>query len=313
ATKTGKLTIKTTDMETIYDLGTKMIDALSKEKVLAGDVVAIDKTSGKVTKLGRSFARSRDYDAMGSDTKFVQCPDGEIQKRKEVIHTVSLHEIDVINSRTQGFLALFAGDTGEIKPELRNQINSKVAEWREEGKAEIIPGVLFIDEVHMLDIECFSFLNRALENELAPLVIMASNRGMARIRGTNVKSPHGLPVDLLDRVLIVSTKPYTTEDIEQIVQIRCQEEDVTLTSEAAALLTSMAMETTLRYSLNLISCAQVVARKRKAEQVDVEDLRRAYTYFMDEKRSVQWLKEQQGSLVFEEMSAGEGEDDRMVM
>ena len=136
-----------------------MIDALSKEKILAGDVVAIDKTSGKISKLGRSFARSRDYDAMGADvseristiylrliyrqqTKFVQCPEGEIQKRKEVVHTVSLHEIDVINSRTQGFLALFAGDTGEIKPELRNQINTKVAEWREEGKAEIIPGVL---------------------------------------------------------------------------------------------------------------------------------------------------------------------------
>jgi RuvB-like protein 2 len=67
--KTGKLTIKTTDMETIYDLGTKMIDALTKEKVLAGDVVAIDKTSGKVNKLGRSFARSRDYDAMGADVR----------------------------------------------------------------------------------------------------------------------------------------------------------------------------------------------------------------------------------------------------
>ena len=70
ATKTGKLTIKTTDMETIYDLGTKMIDSLSKEKVLAGDVISIDKASGKVSKLGRSFARSRDYDAMGADV----CP-----------------------------------------------------------------------------------------------------------------------------------------------------------------------------------------------------------------------------------------------
>jgi DNA helicase TIP49 (TBP-interacting protein) len=29
-----------------------------------------------------------------------------------VVHTVSLHEIDVINSRTQGFLALFAGTVG---------------------------------------------------------------------------------------------------------------------------------------------------------------------------------------------------------
>lgn len=99
--KTGKLTLKTTDMETVYDLGNKMIDALNKEKVMAGDVIAIDKASGRITKLGRSFTRARDYDAMGSDTKFVQCPEGELQKRKEVVHTVSLHEIDVINSRTQ--------------------------------------------------------------------------------------------------------------------------------------------------------------------------------------------------------------------
>jgi DNA helicase TIP49 (TBP-interacting protein) len=76
----------------------------------------------------------------------------------QVVHTVSLHEIDVINSRTQGFLALFAGtcsllfmcrwfsffpsgDTGEIKPEIREQIDSKVSEWRGEGKADIVPGV----------------------------------------------------------------------------------------------------------------------------------------------------------------------------
>jgi RuvB-like protein 2 len=301
STKTGRLTIKTTDMETVYDLGHKMIESLTKEKVLAGDVVVIDKASGKVTKLGRSFARSRDYDAMGADTKFVQCPEGEIQKRKEVVHTVSLHEIDVINSRTQGFLALFAGDTGEIKPELREQINSKVSEWREEGKAEIIPGVLFIDEVHMLDIECFSFLNRALESELAPIVIMASNRGMARIRGTKHRSPHGLPSDLLDRVLIISTKPYDPQDIEQIINIRCQEEDVKLSSDALSVLTSMATETTLRYALHLISCAHVIAQRRKGGTVEVDDLKKCYKYFLDDKRSVQWLKEQQGTLVFDEV------------
>lgn len=34
--KVGKLTLKTTEMETIYDLGNKMIDSLSKEKVQAG-------------------------------------------------------------------------------------------------------------------------------------------------------------------------------------------------------------------------------------------------------------------------------------
>eukprot|EP00884_Botryococcus_braunii_P018614 jgi/Botrbrau1/5436/Bobra.182_1s0038.1 len=198
AAKTGKLTMKTTEMETIYDLGSKMIEALSKEKVQAGDVIAIDKASGKITKLGRSFTRSRDYDAMGPATRFVQCPEGELQKRKEVVHTVTLHEIDVINSRTQGFLALFAGDTGEIRSEVREQIDTKITEWREEGKADIIPGVLFIDEVHMLDIECFSYLNRALENDMAPILVVATNRGITKIRGTNYTSPHGIPIDLLE-------------------------------------------------------------------------------------------------------------------
>lgn len=101
ADKIGRLTLRTTEMETVYDLGTKMIDALTKEKVEAGDVITINKESGKISKLGRSFTRSRDYDAMGPQTRFVQCPEGELQKRKEVVHVVSLHEIDVINSRSQ--------------------------------------------------------------------------------------------------------------------------------------------------------------------------------------------------------------------
>ena len=47
-------------------------------------------------------------------------------KRKEVVHTVTLHEIDVINSRAQGYMALFSGDTGEITAEVRSQINKRV-------------------------------------------------------------------------------------------------------------------------------------------------------------------------------------------
>ena len=45
-------------------------------------MITIDKASGKISKLGRSFTRAKDYDAMGPQTKFVQCPEGELQKRK---------------------------------------------------------------------------------------------------------------------------------------------------------------------------------------------------------------------------------------
>jgi RuvB-like protein 2 len=37
-------------METEYDLGAKMIEALSKEKISAGDVITIDKASGRISK-----------------------------------------------------------------------------------------------------------------------------------------------------------------------------------------------------------------------------------------------------------------------
>ncbi|KAK5081098.1 RuvB-like protein 2 [Exophiala xenobiotica] len=295
--KQGKLTIKTTDMETVYDMGTKMIDSMTKEKVIAGDVITIDKSSGKISKLGRSYTRSRDYDAMGADTKFVQCPEGELQVRKEVVHTVSLHEIDVINSRTQGFLALFSGDTGEIRSEVRDQINTKVGEWKEEGKAEIIPGVLFIDEVHMLDIECFSYINRALEAELAPVVIMASNRGNARIRGTDYRSPHGLPLDFLDRVVIVSTQPYSADDISQILAIRAQEEEVDLSADALALLTKIGQEAGLRYASNLITTSTLLSQKRKAKEISIDDIQRSFRLFYDPARSAKFVSDSEKSLI----------------
>jgi RuvB-like protein 2 len=307
--KTGRLTLKTTEMEAVYDLGAKMIEALSKEKISSGDVIAIDKQSGKISKLGRSFTRAHDYDAMGPSTRFVQCPQGELQKRKEVVHTVSLHEIDVINSRTQGFLALFAGDTGEIKHEVREQIDSKVSEWRAEGKADVVPGVLFIDEVHMLDIECFSFLNRALESDLSPVLILATNRGITTIRGTNYRSPHGIPIDLLDRLLIIPTKPYNPKEIRQILTIRCEEEDVQMTEESMELLTNIGKETSLRYAIHIITVANLVAQKRKATEVDADDVKKAYQLFIDVRRSTEFLQSHEAEFVFSEAQETEEEEE----
>ncbi|KAL8273116.1 hypothetical protein Esti_002874 [Eimeria stiedai] len=292
--------------ELLSGLALQAHHALTKEGVSAGDVISIDKASGKVTKIGRGFARAKDFDAVGPTTRFVQCPEGELQKRKEVVHTVTLHEIDVINSRAQGFLALFAGDTGEIKGEVREQIDAKVAEWKEEGKAEVIPGVLFIDEVHMLDIECFSFLNRALESEAAPVVVMATNRGITTIRGTDYKAPHGVPLDLLDRTLIIATEPYNEQEMLKIIELRAEEEDVELEPEAQQLLCRIGLDSSLRYALHLITVAHLVAKRKKKSAVDVEDIRKVYTLFLDVKRSTQYLVEYQREFMFSELEEQKG-------
>lgn len=197
-------------------------------------------------------------------------------------------------------MALFAGDIGEIKPEVRDQIDQKVAEWREEGRAEIVPGVLFIDEVHMLDIECFSFLNRALESEQAPIVVMATNRGVTKIRGTNYSAPHGVPLDLLDRLLIIQTTPYELKDLQHILEIRCQEEDVEITEKALKLLTKIGSQTSLRYAINLITTSNLVAIRRKSAEIDVEDIRRVFQLFVDVKRSSQFLTDYDTEFMFYE-------------
>merc|ERR1712226_442472 len=161
-----------------------------------------------------------------------------------------------------------------------------------------IPGVLFIDEVHMLDIECFSFINRALESELAPVVVLATNRGITKIRGTDYESPHGLPIDLLDRLLIIPTSNYSEKELNLILKQRCEEEDVDLEDKALTTLTKTALNTSLRYAIQMIISASLVAKKRKSQVVSVKDIKRVYSLFLDEKRSTTYLQDYQEQFMF---------------
>lgn len=107
-----------------------------------------------------------------------------------------------------------------------------MALWKEEGRCVLQPGVLFIDECHILTLETFSFLNRVLESEISPVLIFATNRGLTKIRGSGYISPFGIPVDLLDRMLIISTEALGAEDYEAILRTRAEEEDVELDGRA---------------------------------------------------------------------------------
>lgn len=102
-----------------------------------------------------------------------------------------------------------------------------------------------------------------------------------------------MPLDLLDRLLIIQTKNYTQEEVRQIIETRCEEEDVEMTEEALIFLTEIGMDTTLRYSIQLITTSSLLAAKRKSTEVDVSDIRRAYSMFLDVKRSSDYLKDHQ--------------------
>lgn len=108
----------------------------------------------------------------------------------------------------------------------------------------------------MLDIEAFTYLNRALESPISPHVIFATNRGLCTIRGTEnepgsnggegIVSPHGVPIDLLDRCMIVRTMPYSRDEIKTVLQTRLKVEGLAIQPDALEKLSDDGVRTSLR-------------------------------------------------------------------
>ena len=141
----------------------------------------------------------------------------------------------------------------------------------------------------MLDIECFTYLNRALESTLAPIVIFATNRGNCTVRGTDYTSPHGIPMDLLDRLTIIKTSPYSQQEIMHILGIRAGVEGVNVEEEALAFLSTIGHSTSLRYALQLITPSAVLATINGRQSITKADVEETKSLFFDAKSSAKLL------------------------
>ncbi|AAL81971.1 TATA box-binding protein [Pyrococcus furiosus DSM 3638] len=282
------LTLKTKDDSKTIRAGREIAYQILEMGIEEGDVIQIDAETGRVSRIGTTKEEEGLF-----FRKKVEMPTGPVLKIKEFTYTVTLHDLDVVNARAGGIFSLLFGGRMEINDEIRERVDQTVKQWVEEGKATLVPGVLFIDECHMLDIEAFSFLARAMESELAPILILATNRGMTKIRGTDIESPHGIPLDMLDRLLIINTEPYKKEEIREIVKIRAREEKIELSEEALEYLAELGEQTSLRYAVQLLAPASIIAGGKRVEKEHVE---KAREYFADVKRSIAFVEKVEGML-----------------
>jgi len=280
-------------------LDPSIYESLQKEKVEVGDVIYIEANSGAVKRQGRSDTFATEFDLEAEE--YVPLPKGDVHKKKEVVQDVTLHDLDFANAKPQGgqdimsmMGQLMKSKKTEITDKLRKEINKVVNKYIDQGIAELVPGVLFIDEVHMLDIECFTYLHRALESTIAPIVIFATNRGKCVIRGTDdIVSPHGIPLDLLDRLMIVRTLPYSTEEMVQILKIRSQIEGITMEQDALESIGELGTKTTLRYAVQCLTPAFLLAKINGKESITKDDVKEINELFYDAKASAKILQEQE--------------------
>ncbi|KAI8800533.1 TIP49 C-terminus-domain-containing protein [Cladochytrium replicatum] len=217
-------------------------ESIQKEKVQVGDVIYIEANCGAVKRLGRSDAFATEFDLEAEE--YVPVPKGDVHK-KEIIQDVTLHYLDLLKPKKT-----------EIMDKIRKEIN-KVA--------------------INISSKCFTYLNRALESSLSPIVAFATNRGMCTIRGTeDVVLPHGIPVDLLDRLLIIRTLPYTLEEITVI--------------EAVKRLAEIGVSSFLRYAIQLLTPANILARINGRHLIELEDVEEVSNLFFDGKASAKILQ-----------------------
>lgn len=293
--------LKTTKGSKQLRLDPSIYEALQKESVNLGDVIYIEASSGAVKRVGRSDAFASEYDLEADE--YVPVPKGDVHKKKEIVQDVTLHDLDMSNAKPQGGQDLMSmvGQLAkpkktEVTEKLRTEINRVVNKYIDQGVAELVPGVLFIDEVHMLDIECFTFLNRALESSLSPIVVFATNRGLCNIRGTDVLSPHGIPVDLLDRMLIIRTMPYSLEEIVQIISIRGETESIEVEEDALVAMGEIGARTSLRYAVQMLTPARIIAETAGRESISPVDVEEVDELFYDAKSSAKILAASEGYL-----------------
>jgi TBP-interacting protein len=295
----AQITLATKDDERTLNVGDAIAAQLMKMNIRKGDVIWIDAETGEISRVGRAkgIEGEKTYDV--DVVRQVEVPSGQVKKEKDITFTVTLHDLDLnIAAQSISITALFSFFTErEINQDIRKQVDKLVKDMVSKGEAELIPGVLFIDDAHMLDIEAFSFLTKALESDLAPILILATNRGITKIRGTDIESPHGMPLDLLDRLLIIPTRPYNRDEIKEIIKIRADEIDVKLDEKALELLTKLGVENSLRYSVQLLEPSLVIAQKKGRDVVVPEDVEEASKLFSDTKRSVNYVKEYENLLL----------------
>lgn len=269
----SKLSLKTLDMESTFEIGDKMLQEIQKEKIVIGDVVRIIKERGKIIKLGIS-ASKMDSEFIG-DILSVPCPEGEMFKTIEDVQLMTLHDIDCLNNKTHGYLEIYNGETGEISSEVRKEVNKRVKKWILEEKVVLERGLLIIDNVQILHKDYFYLFNNSIEFTFDPVILMIEN-----VTDT-LQSSTGL----LSSAFVINVDQINDNDLKDVIRAHIETENVDFDSNVLDYLNDLALSYGINYAINIIDLCVVKSLKQANTKIALEEVKTLVGLFLDVNRA----------------------------
>ena len=126
-----------------------------------------------------------------------------------------------------------------------------ITDYLVKDKAQIIPGILFIDEAYMLDHDALLFLAKLTETKFCPFIILATNRNMnfnfEKFIGTN------FPIDLVKKSLSITTDHLSFENFSKIIAVRSKDLRIILTGKCILNCGFLSIKKGVRFVLLLLN------------------------------------------------------------
>lgn len=108
-----------------------------------------------------------------------------------------------------------------------------------------------------------------------------------------MNSPHGIPVDLLDRLVIIRTQTYDLPEMMKILALRANVEELDIDDDSLSYLGDIGQRASLRHAVQLLTPASIVAKINGRDKICKADLEEVTALYLDAKSSARLLQEQQ--------------------
>lgn len=220
-----------------------MYDSVKEEEISVGDVVYVEPACGIIKKIGRC-EDAFEYDI--ETARKVPLPKKDVKRRQVVTRTLSLYDIDTAEETSDTLRSAIRHvlQKRSMHVHTLRDTDSLVRMYVDNGVGEVLPGILFIDECHLLDRRLMVQIVKVVEGELSPLVLLATNRRDFFARED--------ACELLSRSIIIrmDNEP---EIFPDIIKKRAEKAGLVLQKGALALLAQIANEKGLRRALNLLA------------------------------------------------------------